>query len=311
MKLLLENWRKYLNEARYESEVVNVVAERLPSDIRNIVEEWPKTTGYPGYKIAYALTEEGLEKLKSFRRHIREQYTIIPLLDLQGGVSLRQAADVKSAVGVVVIEIEASDKVSKIEVSGQLLHNWGAVMHTITVITIPPTVDTIEKFNSEVTENTSVMQGIKSNMDHEIRHGMQNVYQDKVYDREGYITSTPDLEEIKKVIIKAVGEEAFNQAAPVGKQGGLGPGQWRFYTWRPSEIEAYIVSAIRAAQPQKDPQSVFRALKDLFIGQWNTPHGWVAWEKEGYSEEQARKILEAQAEHFYENYYLKYGSLFE
>ena len=306
MKLILESWRKYLNEARYESEVVNVVAERLPSDIRNIVEEWPKTTGYPGYKIAYALTEEGLEKLKSFPYHIQDQYAIIPLLDLPG-VSLRQAADVKSAVGVVVLEITPSNEVSKIEVSGQFLHNWGTVMHTITVITIPPTVDTIEKFNSEITENTSVMQRVKANMDHEIRHGMQNVYQD----REGYIASTPDLEEIKKVIIKAVGEEAFNQAVPVGKQGGLGPGQWRFYTWRPSEIEAYIVSAIRDAQPRKDPESVFRALKDLFIGQWSTPHGWEAWEKEGYSEEQARKILEAQAEHFYENYYLKYGSMFE
>jgi len=216
MKLLLENWRKYLNEARYESEVVDIVGGRLPTDIRNIVEEWPKTDGVPSYKIAYALTEEGLEKLKSFPYHIQDQYTIIPLLDLQGGVSLRQAADVKSAVGVVVIEIEASDKVSKIEVSGQFLHNWGAVMHTITVITIPPTVDTIEKFNSEITENTSVMQRVKSNMDHEIRHGMQNVYQDRVYDREGYIVSTPDLEEIKKVIIKAVGEEAFNQAATMG-----------------------------------------------------------------------------------------------
>ena len=119
------------------------------------------------------------------------------------------------------------------------------------------------------------------------------------------------LEDIKKVIISAVGEDAFNQAATQAPQRGLGPGVWRMYTWRPSEIEAYIVTAIRQAGGHENPRQVFLALKNHLVHQWDVPGGWKAWEEEGYSEEQARKILESQAKYFYENYYLKYGSLFE
>jgi|10_taG_2_1085330.scaffolds.fasta_scaffold113590_1 hypothetical protein len=294
MKLLLENWRKYLREARYESEFTDALTKNLVSDIQATVKEWPGT-----YKLVYPLTEGGEKRFNTMAGWKRERYIVLPRPDFTGA-SPHQVSEIATVAEYVLIEIGPAEKDdTKIGVGGQMFKD-----HALVYMKIPSRINTLEKFYNAIQASSDWLIRVKSTLDHEIRHGLQN----KAAERDENWGVTPNREDIKKLIINVIGEEEYNTRFKNPQFSPVGPRQWLFFTWRPDEIEAYIVSAVRRARGKQNPQRIRQEIETILVSIFE--NGWNLWEEVGYSKKEAQAILSAQADYFY-NIYKKYGGLFE